>query len=92
MSTDAPERFTNAWYREQLSGITHLQRLQAAKQAALEEDLSAAIKRLCEMERLDAEKTAKIGELNARLEEIEAKHETMAKWLREKFGKQGAAA
>lgn len=34
------------------------------------------------------EYAAKIGELQARLEEAEKKHETMAKWLREKLAKE----
>ena len=75
-----PDRYSNEWYRQQFSGITHLQRLLASNQEDDQKTIKELKERVAVLEARSAEDAAKIGEL----QEWRAK---VVEWLKKREGK-----
>lgn len=84
---DAPDPYSNAWYRQQFSGMTHLLNRQANELADQHQALMAVKQQIAKLEAAANQDQTKIGELLNRLEALEAKLDKVSSWLRSKFAK-----
>lgn len=73
---DAPEPYTNAWYRQQYLGINHRLNQQANELLDQYTANNELQKKIAALETKDERHVAKIGELIGRVEELE-------KWMAE---------
>lgn len=87
---DAPEPYTAAWYRQQFVGVNHRLNQQANEQSDQYAASKELQKRVLELEAADKNKTAKIGELMGRLEEVEAWMKQMEQLRQERLKQKSA--
>lgn len=85
---EQPEQYSNAWYRQQLFGLNHaFNRLSYEYETQYKASVLDR-ERIAKLETEREELMCKIGELFNRLDELEQKHDKMAKWLKEKHSKE----
>lgn len=84
------DKWDRAFCRHQIVGLSQLMNRQVSEWKSQHELISAMGKSIDKLTADLEESAVKIGELQGRIEELETKHATMAKWIKDRL-KNGVA-